>query len=219
MSEKGSSREREQSARWCRLSTGRLTEEGRAPCLGSFHTASLNWCLESSKCQLIWHMLCLPVSNRRVDSAAGRLLVTSQWIQKHARTDTCRVDIRCGGSSSHFCLMLHSVAACGICVYAVELSEMERVHTFVSLTSLRHPLGRARLSLQRSWPFSRWSELHPAYSESQRDHLCSVHSNNQLCFYLQITVCTALGLALCSSTLLDGYYRLWTFNLELQGQS
>lgn len=61
------------------------------------------------KCQLVWHVFCLPVfSNTHPDAAAGHLLVPPRRMQKHPRTYTQY------GGRSYFHLMLHSVAAHGV---------------------------------------------------------------------------------------------------------
>lgn len=100
------------------------------------------------KCQLLWHVFCLPVfSNTHPDAAAGHLLVPP-WRMQHPRTYTQY------GGRSYFHLMLHSVAAHGVvCVYVVETSEMERVRAFVSFTLPVLLWGTACLSLPEDLTF------------------------------------------------------------------
>lgn len=101
------------------------------------------------KCQLIWHVFCLPVfPNTHLklhsrSSPCNSLENAKAWAHRHTEV------IRSIKAAALFNLMLHSIATLGICVWVVELSEMERVHTFVSLTF--PPSSSGYGSSQSSW--------------------------------------------------------------------
>lgn len=184
-------REREQSARWCRLSTGRSGEGREGACLGSFHTASLNWCFESRNvsssgtCFVCLHFQTYISTPQQVISLR---------MQNHEHTDAHRGGPECRGCSLFGGnLTLHAVATLGIYVRVVELSEMERVHTFVSLTF--SPSSSGHGSSQSSWRadlFSRLSGQHAAFKA--RGTVSALYTETRkLCSCPQIGVCVSLG--------------------------
>lgn len=83
------------------------------------------------KCQLIWHVFCSPVFPTYISTPRQ---VISLFLPRDCKNmRVCKVDAQYGGSS-HSHLMSHPVSAHGVCVYVVETSEMEHVHTFASFT-------------------------------------------------------------------------------------
>lgn len=90
-------------------------------------------------------------------------------------------------------LTLHAVATLCIYVRVVELSEMERVHTFVCLTF--SPSSSGHGSSQSSWRadlFSRWSGRHTAFKA--RGTVSALYTETRkLCSCPQIGVCVSLG--------------------------
>lgn len=123
---------RERSARWCRLSTGRLAVErgaGGGARLGPSRAASLNWCFRSRNVSAFGTCFVPPFPH--TTGLRGGLSPrrspedTEKEEEEEEKTKTAHVQYEV--SRGHFHLMFQSAAF-------VWTSEMEHVHTFVSFT-------------------------------------------------------------------------------------
>lgn len=200
MSGRGSSREsrREQSARWCCLSTGRPVEGGGggSTCLGSSDTASLNWCFENrnvSSFGTCFVCLCF----QRTSQLSSR----SSPCNSLENAKTCTRTHRYAGDWNHSGSMLHCVAECGVSVYIVKLSVMERVHIFISFTLPPRPPSSSGYGLSQS---SRRADLLadgvdcillPVKTRGTISALYTI--TQQPCFYLQIGARPSITFCLC----------------------
>lgn len=144
------------------------------------------------KCQLVWHVFCLPVFLTHISThTAGHLLVPPQGMQKHVHIHT-----HIPGSYSVWRLKPFplNVAAQGVCVYTAETSEMERVHTFVFFTLAPSSSGYGLSRSSRRADLSADGVDFTLLPVKARGTISALYTiTHQLCSYLQIGVHIALG--------------------------
>ena len=93
--------------------------------------------------------------------------------------------------------MLHSAAARVVCVYVVETSEMERVHSFVSFTLPPSSSGYGLSQSSRRADLSADGVDCTPLPVKARGTISALYTiTHQLCSYLQIGIHIALGLVL-----------------------